>query len=72
MTSEVILHFMKYLRLYNVRVHINFDQNQFRNEYARKIKAKISESRSPGDTEFFSGIYVEEVTFLINIGSVNR
>ena len=56
MTSEVIFHFIKYLRHYNVKVHKNFDQNQFINEYARKIKAKILESRCPGDTEFFSEI----------------
>ena len=46
MTFEVILYFMKDLCLYNVSIHINFYQNQSINKYARKKKAKISESRS--------------------------
>ena len=39
---------MKNLRFYNVSIHRNFYQNQFINECARKKKAKITESRSPG------------------------
>ena len=48
MTFEVILYFMKILRLHNVSIHRNFYQNRFINKYARKKKAKISESRSHG------------------------
>ena len=43
MTFEVILYFMKNLRLYNVSIHRIFYQNRFINEYARKKKAKIPE-----------------------------
>ena len=56
MTFEVILYFIKSLLLHNVNIHINLYQNRFMNEYARKKKAKISESRSHGITEFFSEI----------------
>jgi hypothetical protein len=64
MTFEVILYFITNLCLHNVSIHRNFDQNWFINEYARKKKAKISESRSPrvtesrspGVPEFFSEI----------------
>ena len=65
MISEVILYFIKNLRLYNFSNHSNFHQNQFINEYARKKKDKISESRSHRVAELFSEIYVEELTFLI-------
>ena len=51
MTFEVILYFMKNLYLYNISIHGNLYQNLFINEYARKKKAKISESRSPGVPE---------------------
>ena len=37
---------MKNLPLHNVSNHRNFYQNQFINEYAKKKKAKISESQS--------------------------
>ena len=47
---------MKNLRLHNVSIHRKFYQNRFINECARKKKAKIPESRSPGVTEFFSEI----------------
>ena len=40
-TFEVILHFMKNLRLHNVSIHRNFNQNRFINECDRKRKAKI-------------------------------
>ena len=61
MTSEVTLHIMKKrLRLYTISIHINFYQNQFINECARKIKARIPESQS-----FILG--VEELTFLIKL-----
>ena len=53
MTSEVILYFIKKMRLHKVSIHINFYQNQFINKYARKKKGKILESQSPGVTEFF-------------------
>ena len=41
MTFEVILNFIKHLRLLNVSIHTDFDQNWFINEYARKKKDKI-------------------------------
>ena len=47
MTFEVILDFLNSLRLHNVSIHRDFEQNQFINECARKKKAKIPESRSP-------------------------
>ena len=47
MTSEVKLYLEKDLRLYNVSIHRNLYQNRSINEYARKKKAKIAESRSP-------------------------
>ena len=37
---------MNKLRLYDISIHTNFHQNRFINEYARKKKAKISESQS--------------------------
>ena len=37
---------MKKLWLHNVSIHIDFYQNRFINEYARKKKAKITESQS--------------------------
>ena len=40
MTFEVILHFMKTLRLYNVSIHISFHQNWFINECAVRKKLK--------------------------------
>ena len=43
---EVILYFMKNLPLHNFRIHRNFYENRFINEYAIKKKDKISESRS--------------------------
>ena len=36
MTVEVILIKIKYLRINNISIHINFYQNQFINECARK------------------------------------
>ena len=42
MTSEVILYLIK-IRYINIYI---FYQNRLRNEYAKKKKAKISESRS--------------------------
>ena len=44
MTSEVILYLIS--GPHNVSIHRNFYQNRFINEYARKKKAKISESLS--------------------------
>jgi hypothetical protein len=37
---------MKYLRNHNINIHINFYQNRFINECARKKKAKIPEFQS--------------------------
>ena len=67
MTSEVILYLMKNSRLHNVSIHRNFYQNRFINKYVRKKKAKIQESQSPRVTDFFSKIYVEELTYLIKL-----
>ena len=46
MTFEVILINMKYLCIHDISIHINFHQNQFINEYVRKIKAKIPDPQS--------------------------
>ena len=61
MTSEVILNFIKKMRLYNVSIHIKykFDQNWFINKYARKKKAK-----SHGVPEFFLVRYRR--TYILN------
>ena len=48
MTFEVILYFMKKLRLHNVSIHRNLYQNRLINEYAKKKKAKILEFQSHG------------------------
>ena len=48
------------LRLHNFSTYRNFYQNQFVNEYARKKKAKISESRNHGVIYWDIG----ELTFL--------
>ena len=45
---------MKYLRNHNISIHINFYQNRFINECARKKKAKIPEFRSFTVSEFHS------------------
>ena len=65
MTFEVNVYFMKNLRLHNVSIHRNFDQNRFLNEYARKKKAKISESRSPGVTESWSFLVRYRRTYVL-------
>ena len=49
---------------HNVRIHRNFYQNQFINEYARKKKANIPKFQSFAVSEFFL-LGVEELTFLI-------
>ena len=46
MTYEVILYFIKKLRLYIVSIQRNVYQNRFINECANKKKAKIPDSRS--------------------------
>ena len=51
--TEVILYLMTNLRLHYVKIHRNFYQDWFINEYARKKKAKISEFQSHGVAEFF-------------------
>ena len=64
MTAEVILKKIKYLRIHNVSIHINFYQNRFINECVRKIFLNSRKDRSKdGKTEFF--LDVEELTFLI-------
>ena len=52
MTVKVILHKMKYLRIHNVSIHIDFYQNQFINECFRKTDGK-TERRKDVKTEFF-------------------
>ena len=42
MTLEVILHLINNLRLHYVGIHINFHQNWFINDCARKILAIVS------------------------------
>ena len=66
MTVEVKLYFIKNLHLDNVSIHRDFYQNQFLNEYARKKKAKISESRSPGITESRSFLVRYRRTYVLN------
>ena len=66
MTSEVILHFMKNLRLHNVSIHRNFYQNRFINECARKKKAKIPESQSPRVPESRSFLVRYRRTYVLN------
>ena len=65
MTFEVIIYFMKNLRLHNVSIHRNFYQNRFINEYDRKKKAKISESQSLEVTESRSHRVTESQSFLV-------
>ena len=36
MTVEVIINYMKYLRIHNVSIHLNFYKNRFINECVRK------------------------------------
>ena len=43
MTFDVILHFMKILRLYNVSIHGNFYEHKFKKSCVRKEKNKIPE-----------------------------
>ena len=43
MTFEVILIKIKYLRIHNVSIHINFYQNRFINEYVKKNFLKFPE-----------------------------
>ena len=66
MTSEVILRFMKNLRLHNVSIHRNFYQNRSINEFARKKKAKIPESRSPVIPESRSFLVRYRRTYVLN------
>ena len=55
---------MKYLRIHNIGIHINFYQNRFINESVRMNFLKFSDRRKDGKTEFFLWD-VEELTFLI-------
>jgi hypothetical protein len=48
MTFEVVLILMKYLRILNNSIHINFYQNRFINESVRKNFLKFSERRKDG------------------------
>ena len=67
---------MKYLRIYNISIHINFYQNQFINECVRKNFLKFSEGRKDVKTERRKdGVFllvVEELTFLIRGMTVVR
>ena len=54
------------MRLHNVSIHRNFYQNQFINEYTKKIKAKISESRSHGVPESRSFRVRYRRTYVLN------
>ena len=55
MTFEVILIKIKYLRIYNISIYINFYQNQFINESVRKnflkFSERLTERRKDGKTE---------------------
>ena len=42
---------MKYLRIYNISIHINFHQNRFINESVRKNFLKFAERRKDVKTE---------------------
>ena len=53
MTFEVILLEIKYLRIHNLSIHINFFKNLFINESGRKNFLKFSYRRKDGKTEFF-------------------
>ena len=44
--NEVILLKMKYLRIHNIGIHINFYQNRFINESVRKNFLKISDVKT--------------------------
>ena len=57
MTSEIILHFMKKLCIHNLN-KIDFHQNMFIDECAKKNLAKISEGRT------------ERRRFLRNVGEL--
>ena len=46
MAFEVILMKMKYLRIHNVGIHINFYQNRFINESARKNFLNFSDVKT--------------------------
>ena len=48
MTFEIILIYMKYLRIHNISIYIIFYQNRFINEYVRKNFLKFSERRKDG------------------------
>ena len=63
MTVKVILNKMKYLRIHNVSIHINFYQNRFINECVRKTFHKFPYRRKYED--FLRD--VEELTFLISM-----
>ena len=57
MTFEVILFEMKYMRIHNIGIHINFYQNRFINESVRKnflkFPERMTERRKDVKTEFF-------------------
>ena len=72
MTFEVILYFMKNLCFYNVSIHRKFDQNRFINEYAKKKKAKISESRNHGMTESRSFLVRYRRTYVLKTYVLNK
>ena len=46
MLTNVTFHLMKNLYLHKVSIHVNFYENRFINEYARKSSASISSIKS--------------------------
>ena len=70
MTFEVILIEIKYLRIHNIGIHINFYQNRFINESVRKIFLKFSkrqtERRKDGKTERLSFFVRCKRTYVLN------
>ena len=65
MTFEGILFEIKYLRIHNISIHINFYQNQFRNESVRKNFLKFSYRRKDVKKERRKDVKTEFFTFLI-------
>ena len=65
MTLEVVHHFIKKkLLLHNVSIHRKFYENQFINEYARKLISRSLHLQSQGITVSVFLLDVEEKTFL--------
>ena len=62
---------MKYLRINNISIPINFYQNRFINECARKIKAKIPEFHSFRVSQFQSFFVRCRRTYVLNKALTN-